>query len=48
MHDDDFCRSFLIGFGFLVGQELRGKTRFQPFSTYALVIAQLPLKLRQA
>ena len=30
---------FTIGFGFLVGQELRGKTRFQPFSTYALLIA---------
>ena len=39
---------FTIGFGFLVGQELRGKTRFQPFSTYALLIAELPLKLKQA
>ncbi len=39
---------FTIGFGFLVGQELRGKTRFQPFSTYALLIAELPLKFKQA
>ena len=38
---------FTIGFGFLVGQELRGKTRFQPFSTYVFLIAELPLKLKQ-
>jgi hypothetical protein len=39
---------FTIGFGFWVGQELRSKTRFQPFSTYALLIAKLPLELNQA
>ena len=39
---------FTIGFCFLVSQELRGKTRFQPFSTYVLLIAKLPLKLKQA